>query len=370
MIDFTSALYLGMRHPSWSLRPWQALSAGKPAALESPEGSFATAQAVAKLMGCERGTLLPSTLHGFWDLFGLWAGERVAIYMDSGCYPIARWGVERAKGSGTLVRQFPHDDVEALEGQLKVDADLRLKPIIVADGFCPASGRPAPVRRYLESARELRGYLIIDDTQALGILGEDPNPKIPYGMGGGGSLQWQGLHGADILIVSSLAKGFGVPVAILAGSHDMVRWFEMNSEMRLHCSPPSVAAIRAAEHALAVNERHGDDIRLRLAEGVSYFRGKLHEIGLSATGGLFPVQTLVAVPWLDAPSLHDRLLRLGVRTVLRRARNGRRPRLSFLITALHSMRDIDHAADALAFAVQTVMTKNQSLEGHYEIQPE
>lgn len=48
------------------------------------------------MQGCEMATLSSSTLHLFWDLFGALARGRVAIYMDAGTYPIARWGVERA----------------------------------------------------------------------------------------------------------------------------------------------------------------------------------------------------------------------------------------------------------------------------------
>jgi hypothetical protein len=64
--------------------------------------------------------------------------------------------------------------------------------------------------------------LVIDDTQALGILGHSPGPHAPYGKGGGGSLQWAGIGGPDVLVVSSLAKGFGAPVAVLAGSEATV----------------------------------------------------------------------------------------------------------------------------------------------------
>ena len=71
MLDFTSALYLGLRHPLGSSRPWAALSLGRPAALQPPPGAGALARELAALQGCEAATLLPSTLHLFWDLFGL-----------------------------------------------------------------------------------------------------------------------------------------------------------------------------------------------------------------------------------------------------------------------------------------------------------
>jgi len=231
---------------------------------------------------------------------------------------------------------------------IKQDARSGLQPLVVADGFYPGCGGPAPIRAYLEVVRDYGGQLILDDTQALGIFGHSPGLDAPYGRGGGGSLRRSNVGGPDVLVVSSLAKGFGAPVAVLAGSEPMVRHFEANSQTRVHCSPPSTAVIHAAEHALAVNESFGDRLRLRLAQLVRYFRSKLEEIGLFATGGLFPVQTLVPGLGLDAKTLYDRLLRCGIRTVLHRGRNGQRPRISFLITALHRQSDIDRAMDALA----------------------
>lgn len=136
MFDFTSALYLGMRHESWTLRPWAQLTTGRPAALGAPPGACEVATQLAALQGCRRATLAPSTLHLFWDLFGVLARERVAVYLDAGVYPIARWGVERAAARGVLVRSFVHYDPEALQRQLAQDARRRLRPPVVADGFC------------------------------------------------------------------------------------------------------------------------------------------------------------------------------------------------------------------------------------------
>jgi len=352
MLDFTSALYLGLRHPTGSLRPWAQLTTGRPAALATPASQVGLAQALAELQGCERATLSPSTLHLFWDLFTVWARGRVAIYMDAGTYAIAHWGVERAAARGVPIRHFPHQDVEVLRRELKQDARFGLQPLVVADGFYPGSGGPAPIAAYLEVVRDYGGQLILDDTQALGIFGHSPGLDAPYGRGGGGSLRRSNVGGPDLLVVSSLAKGFGAPVAVLAGSDAMVRHFEASSQTRVHCSPPSAAVVHAAQHALAVNRSFGDRLRLRLAQLVRYFRQKLKRIGFLATGGLFPVQTLEPEDRLDAKTLYDRLLQCGIRTVLHRGRNGHRPRISFLITALHRQSDIDRAVDALARVVR------------------
>ncbi|MGH8035050.1 MAG: aminotransferase class I/II-fold pyridoxal phosphate-dependent enzyme, partial [Lysobacterales bacterium] len=182
------------------------------------------------------------------------------------------------------------------------------------------------------------------------------------GRGGSGSLRRSNVSSPDVLVVSSLAKGFGVPVAVLAGSEAMVRRFEASSETRVHCSPPSTSVIHAAEHALAVNESFGDRLRLRLAQLVLYFRNKLKGICLSVTGGLFPVQTLRPVPELNAATLHDRLLQCGIRTALHRG-----PRISFLITARHKPSDIDGAADALGRIARIWSAKAKILEASHEV---
>ena len=75
MLDFTSALYLGLGHPSASLAPWRALTLGRPAALEEPPGGRGLARDLALLMGGEAGLLYPSTLHLFRDLFQVAASK-------------------------------------------------------------------------------------------------------------------------------------------------------------------------------------------------------------------------------------------------------------------------------------------------------
>lgn len=351
MLDFTSALYLGLRHPSGSLQPWAQLTTGVPAALASPFGAAAVAQKLAAMQGCEQATLAPSTLHLFWDLFGMVPSDTVAIYMDADVYPLARWGIERAAWRGVPVRSFPHHDVEALRRLLKRDAPRRARPVVVTDGYCPDCSQPAPLIDYLESTRSFGGSVVIDDTQAIGIFGYAPGCESPYGSGGGGMMRWNNVTDPNVLVISSLAKGFGVPIAVLSGSQAAIRCFEEKSETRVHCSPPSVAVVNAALHALALNHKHGDALRGRLAQLIRRFRKRLQEIGLSATGGFFPVQTLADASGTDAQKLYERLLRSGIKTVLRRGRCGYGARLSFLITALHHPHDIDCAVNMIASIV-------------------
>lgn len=350
MLDFTSVLYLGLWHPSGSLRPWARLTTGVPAALAAAPGSAALAQLLAALQGCQRGSLAPSTLHLFWDLFGSLAGERSAVFMDEGLYPVGRWGVERAAGRGVPVTRFPHHDPDALLRRLD-QVRGRRRPVVVADGLCPACGGSAPIADYLEIARAHGGLLVLDDTQALGILGHSPGRDDPYGRGGGGSLRRCGAVGPDVILVSSLAKAFGVPVAVISGAAAVIDDFEARSQTRVHSSPPTAAVVHAAQHALEVNQERGDSARRRLARLVIQFRRRLADSGLHAAGDLFPVQTISTAPGADAAGMHARLLQLGVCTVLGRGRRCGAARIRFLINARHCGQDIDRAVDALSLVV-------------------
>jgi 8-amino-7-oxononanoate synthase len=342
-MDFTSALYLGMGHPSRSLPRFDRLTLGKPAALEAPPGSGVAERELAALTGCERALLATSTLHLFWDLFGMLGSSGMSIFLDAGSYPVVGWGAERARAAGTPTRSFRQHDPDALRLLLRRAGGKR--PAVVADGFCPACGTAAPLAAYLECVKPWNGLVVIDDTQSLGIFGHSPGPGAPYGKGGGGSLQRAGLRDRGVVMVSSLAKAFGAPLAVLAGSEVIVSGFERESATRVHCSPPSVAAVAAAGRALDLNRRCGDALRLRLAQRVAQLRRGLKRLGLAGTMGLFPVQSLRWAPGIAVGAVHEALLSRGIQTLLQRGADG--PRISLVVSAGHTAAMIDRLLAAL-----------------------
>lgn len=357
MAGFTSALYLGLAHGSGDLRPWPRLTAGAPAALVPPAGSRSVARRLAQLVGTETATLGVSTLHLFWDLFGQLRRRPVRILADRHLYPVGRWGIERA--ADVPVSFFAHHKAADLSCRLECGPNLR--PVIVTDGLCPDCGRVPPLDLYLSLAERHGGWLLVDDSQALGLLGRNPGPGRPYGLGGGGSPAFQGIESPRLLCLSSLAKSFGAPLAMLAGSREAVRSFLEESETLVYSSPPSVAAIRAAEAALDFNHRLGDEARARLAEKVARFRRRLRESGLRSEGGLSPVQNLRVAAGLDPAALWQRLRESGVQAVLRKGKCRPGLFLTFLLRADQSPEEIDRAVAALVRTCSRKRDRFQSL---------
>jgi 8-amino-7-oxononanoate synthase len=341
-LDFTSSLYLGFRHPSASLEPWDQLTTGMPAVLGVPAGAAALQRRLAVLLGCARATVAPSTLHAFWDLFGVLGSDKAAVLVDAGAYPIARWGVERAHARGAISRSFSHYDPPALEAELRAATARGRRPIVLVDGLCPESG-PAPLGEYSALVDRFGGLLVIDDTQALGILG-DRSGGSRFGIGGGGSARHQAIGGPNVVIGASLAKGFGVPLAVLAADEAVIRRFELGGGTRVHCSQPSVAALRAGDRALDLNRVVGDALRSRLVALIKRFRERAAGAGYRPRGMIFPVQTVLTGP--RAPQVHARLLQAGVHSILHRGRRGEM-RLTFVVTASHRVVEVDAAAAAL-----------------------
>jgi len=345
MADFSSALYLGMRHPAAELPSWRGLTLGKPAALASPPGAAALAQELAALQGCQAATLLPSTLHLFWDLFGMLAGgggpgaapaapdrtaQRYVTLVDGAAYQVARWGALRGAACGMPMAVFARH--WRRQGR---------KPVLLADGYCPGAPAAPPLAAYLEIAVEHSGLLVLDDTQVLGVMGKR----------GGGSLQGHALSarhaeaGRHVLLGTSLAKGFGAPLAALSGSREWVARFEACSQTRRHCSPPSVAAIAAGWRALRLNRHYGDRLRRRLALRVAQLAGGLRAMGWTSSGGHFPVQTLHLPEGGKAAAVVAALARQQVLVVPQV--QGDHEVISFVLRADHGEQDVTHALAAV-----------------------
>jgi 8-amino-7-oxononanoate synthase len=181
-------------------------------------------------------------------------------------------------------------------------------------------------------------------------------------MGGGGTLKWYGIKSHRVILITSLAKGFGVPMACLSGSKPVIADFDATSSTRVYCSPPSAAMLRSAEHALELNRIQGELLRLRLAYLVRYFQQALGQAGFSSCGGLFPVRTLDPAAGMDSIKIYEQLLRQGIRTVLRKDRVNQKPLLTFLLTARHHRADLDYAVAALAGSAQAIGTPVKRLE--------
>lgn len=344
--DFRSALYLGLRHPWGTLRPWPALTTGQPPVLDVPAGSRTVASMLAEMISVESALLTRSTLHALVDVAAVVGRRSAGVLVDAGAYPLSGLAFGAA---GLTTERFGHHDPADLARRL-ARVGRSGAPLVVADGICPCCGRVAPLAAYADLTRGAGGVLLVDDSQALGVLGSRPAFGSPYGSGGGGTLRWAAVPPAGTVVVASLAKGFGVPVAVLAGGRGLVERIAGEGPLRRHASGPSAADVAAAEQAIVTNLAVGETLRARLLRLVRRLRGGLARLGLSSPSGIFPVQSVGPFARPVAAGLWSELRRRGVTTLLTRACRGAGLMLTVLLTAAHRPRDVDVAVQALAAA--------------------
>ena len=347
-ISFRESRYLGLRHPSGSLTGWTALTTGLPAVLGLPWRYQRLTAELAALQGYPAALLARSTLHGFIDVLYALKARGAVILADARVYAIARLAVTAVDLPCEFFRHHDAADLRARLARLGPHA----RPVVLTDGVCPGCGRVAPLGAYRRLAAASGGLLAVDDTQALGVLGAAPDPASPFGHGGGGSLQWAGVGSERTLCVSSLAKGFGAPLAVVAGDAWLVSLVAGKGPLRVHASPPSAADVSAAEAALRINAQVGDQLRARLLRLVRRLRRGLRSLGMPlAAASCLPVQPVGPLPRALALRLAHRLARRGIRLVLQRPEAGPGLLLTWVITARHQERDITRALAVLAAAL-------------------
>jgi 8-amino-7-oxononanoate synthase len=345
-LDFTSSLFLGLRHPSAGLPSWASLTTGAPAALGEAPGALAVGRAVARSQGAGAGVVSRSTLHALTDVMGALVRPGDVVAVDEAAYPIAAWATRLAATEGVAVCSYPHHRPR----RLAVPAGRRL--VLVTDGWCPGCNRPAPLAELRRLAARGGGLLVVDDSLAHGVLGArgvgGPAGKLfgdPFG-DGSGSLRWSGVGHGGVVWVASMAKAYGAPLAVATGDRATIGRLARYGGNRVHSSPPSAADLAAAAVALGAPDGHRAR-RARLHARVTQLRGRLRAAGLLVNGLPFP---LVSV-WLPDAGLARawwaRLAGRGVQTVVQRPRCRGGALLSLLVRADHAERDIDRVADEL-----------------------
>ena len=299
---------------------------------------------------------MPSTLHLFCDLFRAVAGARDAsgatrraiLLTDAQAYPIARWGAEGVRLDGAACETFPHHDAAALARKARRAFRAGLRPIVVTDGICPSCGRIAPLPELAGAAADHGGHLIVDDTQALGVLGAAAGATMPLGRGGGGTLAWYGLRGPHISAGCSLAKGFGAPLAVLLGAKDLVTQIAREGDSRVHTSPPSAADIAAARAALIANAT-GAICCGPVSRGASASCARAWPVSAHACSAPCPCRCRRSrcPPRTPARAVLAALDRRSIRALVTKACQGGLS-LTVILTANHAAADVSHLIDALA----------------------
>ncbi len=152
--------------------------------------------------------------------------------------------IDAARGSGAVVRVFPHRDYARLERLLDRTASAKRR-VMVTDSLFSMDGDLADLPRLVELKRRYDALLVVDEAHATGVLGP----------GGRGLAELQGVEHEIDLTVGTLSKALGGIGGFLAGSREVIDWVINTAGAFIYTTALPPAACAAAMAGLEVIER-------------------------------------------------------------------------------------------------------------------
>jgi glycine C-acetyltransferase len=258
---------------------------------------------IASFLGLEDAILFPSCFDANGGVFEALLGEEDAVVSDALNHASIIDGIRLSRA-----RRFRYgtSDMTDLEAQLRAadEGGARFK-LVATDGVFSMDGTIANLPAICDLAERHRALVLVDDSHAVGVLGER----------GRGTPEHHRVEGRVDLVTGTLGKALGgASGGYVAGPREAIEWLRQKARPYLFSNAvaPVVAAVSLV--VLDLVER-GDDLRRRLRENARHFRAELTRLGFELLPGEHPI---VPVMLGDAPlaqRFSRRLLEEGVYAV-------------------------------------------------------
>ena len=196
---------------------------------------------------------------------------------------------------------YAHSDMSDLEAKLESAKDAKRR-IIWTDGVFSMEGSIAKLPDILEIARRHNAIVVMDDSHATGVLGEN----------GRGTAEHFGVLGEVDVITSTLGKALGGAAGgFVAGPASLCDMLTQRSRPQLFSNalPPTVASSALA--SIEFLNAHPDRVQ-KLRDNANYFRGQITEAGFKPLAGETPIVPIIVGETATAIQMSDMLLEEGV----------------------------------------------------------
>ena len=191
---------------------------------------------------------------------------------------------------------FKHSDMDDLVAKLAANKGAKRR-LIWTDGVFSMEGSIAKLPEILQVARDHDAIVIMDDSHATGVLGEQ----------GRGTAEHFGVLGEVDVITSTLGKAVGGAAGgFVAGSAALCDVLTQRSRPQLFSN---VAA--SALQAVRVIEAQPERVQ-RLRDNARYFREQIIEAGFKPLAGETPIVPIIIGETSKAIEMSELMLREGV----------------------------------------------------------
>ena len=258
-------------------------------------------QRLSLFLGMEDTILYSSCFDANGGLFETLLGAEDAVISDALNHASIIDGVRLCKAKRF---RYANNDMQDLETQLQAAEDARFK-LIVTDGVFSMDGIIANLSAICDLADKYDAMVMVDDSHAVGFLGEK----------GRGTHEYCKVMGRVDIITGTLGKALGgASGGYTSGNKVIIDWLRNRSRPYLFSNSlaPMITAVSVA--VLDILES-STVLRDRLQENSQYFRQGLAELGFTLIPGEHPIIPVMLGDAKLAVEMSQKLLAKGIYVV-------------------------------------------------------
>ena len=229
-------------------------------------------QRLADFLGMEDSILYSSCFDANGGLFETLLGPEDAIISDALNHASIIDGVRLCKAKRY---RYANNDMAELRAQLEMaKADGARHIMIVTDGVFSMDGVIADLKSVCDLADEYGALVMVDDSHAVGFVGEN----------GRGTHEYCEVMGRVDIITGTLGKALGgASGGYTAGRKEVIEWLRQRSRPYLFSNSLAPAIVAASIKVLELLA-DGDELRNRLWSNARLFREKMSAAGFTLAG--------------------------------------------------------------------------------------
>jgi len=293
-------------------------------------------ETIASFLGMDAAILYSSCFDANGGLFETLLGPEDAVVSDVLNHASVIDGIRLSKAQRYRYRNC---DMADLEERLKEARGARTI-LIVTDGVFSMDGVIAPLADICALAERYGALVMVDDSHALGVLGEH----------GRGTPEHHGVGKRVDIVTGTLGKALGgASGGFTSGSREVVELLRQRSRPYLFSNSLAPMIAAASITAIEVVQR-SQDLRARLRRNAQHFRAAVEAAGFETRGAGHPIIPVMVGEARDAQLIAAGLLERSVYAVgffYPVVPNGE-ARIRVQVSALHEIADLNFAVEQLA----------------------
>jgi len=291
---------------------------------------------IARFLGMDDAILYSSCFDANGGLFETLLTDADAVISDELNHASIIDGVRLCKAARY---RYKNNDMTSLREQLEAAKGARIK-LIATDGVFSMDGFIANLAGICDLAEEYDALVMVDDSHAVGFMGEH----------GRGTHEYCGVMGRVDIITGTLGKALGgASGGYTAAKQEIIDLLRQRSRPYLFSNTVAPAICAASIKVLDLLEE-STTLRDRLHENTRYFREQLGKLGFDVPKSEHPIVPVMLYDAKTAQTFAAKMLEHGVYVVgfFYPVVPMNKARIRTQVSAAHTKEDLDFAVSAFA----------------------